>query len=80
MKHFDAQNPVIGSLIWRVDISRKKDRSKFLDKAPDIRDLEFRSRLNKLCNGRNFLTLFNGLFRGCSQMKAGEGGKKAPPP
>ena len=48
------QNPVIGSLIWEVDIDRKKDQNKFLDKAPAIRDLELRSRLKKLCNEREF--------------------------
>ena len=37
VKHFNAQNPVIGSLIREVDNGRKKDQSKFLDKAPDIR-------------------------------------------
>ena len=49
VKHFDAQNPVIGSLIKEVDVGKKKkDLSKFLDKAPDIIDLEIQSRLNKL--------------------------------
>ena len=56
VKHFDAQNLVIGSLIWEVGIGRKKYLSKFLGKAPDIRDLEFRSRINKLRDGRE---LFN---------------------
>ena len=50
VKHFDAQNPVIGSLIREVEIGRKKDWSKFIDKAPDVRDLELWSRLNKLRN------------------------------
>ena len=54
VKHFDAQSPVIGSLIREVDIGRKKDLRKFLDKAPNIRDLELRSRLNKLRDGREF--------------------------
>ena len=48
------QNPVIGSLIREVDIGRKKGLSKFLDKAPNIRDLELRSGLNKFCDGREF--------------------------
>ena len=47
VKHFDAQNPEIGSLVKEVDVSKKKDLSKFLDKAPDIRDLEIQSRLKK---------------------------------
>ena len=54
VKHFNAQNPVIGFLIREVDVGRKKDRSKFLDKAPNIRDLELRTILNKLRNGREF--------------------------
>ena len=56
VKDFDAQNPVIGPLTWEVDIGRKKDLSKYLDKALDIRDLELKSRLNKLDDGRE---LFN---------------------
>ena len=54
LKDFDAQNPVIGSLIREVDIGKKKDLSKILDKATDIRDLELRSGLNKLRDGREF--------------------------
>ena len=54
VKHFDAQNPVIGSLIKEVDLGRKKDLSKFLDKAPDIRDLEIQSRLNNLSEKNEF--------------------------
>ena len=54
VKHFDTQNPVNGSLIGEIDIGRKKDLSKFLDKATDIRNLELRSRLNKLRDGREF--------------------------
>ena len=34
VKHFDAQNRVIASLIQEVDIGRKKDQSKLLDNAP----------------------------------------------
>ena len=58
VKDFDAQNPVIGSLIIEVDIDKKKDLNKFLDKAHDVRDLEIQSRLNKLHKKRNF---FNGV-------------------
>ena len=43
IKHFDTQNSVIGSLTMEVDLSKKKDLSKFLGKAPDIRDLEINS-------------------------------------
>ena len=38
----------------KADVGRKKDLSKFLDKAPDIRDLGLRSRLNKLRDGKEF--------------------------
>ena len=54
VKHFDAQNLVIGSLIKEVDVGKKKDSSKFLGKAPDIRDLEIQSRLNKLSEANEF--------------------------
>ena len=54
VKHFDAQNPVIGSLIKEVDVGKKKDLSKFLHKAPDIRDLEIQSRLNNLSEKNEF--------------------------
>ena len=40
-----------------VDIAKKKKKkglSKFLDKAPAIRDLEIRERLNKLCEKEYF--------------------------
>ena len=33
VKLFDAQNPIIGSLIKEVDVSKKKILIKFLDKA-----------------------------------------------
>ena len=59
VKHFNAQNLVIGSLIREVDNGRKKDQSKFLDKAPNIRDFELWSRLNKLRNGREFFNRDN---------------------
>ena len=53
VKHFDAQNPLTGSLIREVDIGKKKGLSKFFDKAPDIRDLSL-GRLNKLRDGEEF--------------------------
>ena len=55
VKHFDAQNQVIGSLIREVDIGKKIHLSKFLDKAVDIRGREIRSRLDKLCGKDDFL-------------------------
>ena len=48
VKHFDVQNPLIGSLVKELDIGEKKGLSKFLEKAPDIRDLGIKKRLNKL--------------------------------
>ena len=48
LKYFDTQNPVIGKLIREVDIGKKEDLSKFLSQAPDVKDLELQSRLNKL--------------------------------
>ena len=55
-KHFDTQKTVIGSLIREVDIGKKKDLRKFLDKAPDIRDLEIQSRLKKFSEKNEFST------------------------
>ena len=48
LKYFNTQNPVIGNLIREVDIGKKEDLSKFLSQAPDVKDLELQSRLNKL--------------------------------
>ena len=53
-KHFNAQNPVIISLIREVDIGWKKDLSKFLDKVPGITDLELKSILNKVRDWKEF--------------------------
>ena len=43
-------------MIKEVDVGKKKKKglSKFLDKAPDIRDLEIQSRLNKLNEKNEF--------------------------
>ena len=54
LKHFDKQNPVTGNLIPEVDIGKKKDLSKFLSHAPDVKDLELQSRLNKLRSRNEF--------------------------
>ena len=59
VKHFDVQNPLISSLILEADSGKKKDWSKFLDKAPDTRGLELRSRFNKLQDGREFFNREN---------------------
>ena len=48
LKHFDAQNPVIGNLIKEIDIGKKKDLSKILKGAPGIIDLELMLRLKGL--------------------------------
>ena len=55
VKHFDAQNSLIGSLIREVDIGKKKGLSKFFDKAPDIRDLSLGLDLINFAMERNFL-------------------------
>ena len=54
LKHFDAQNPVIGNLIKEIEIGKKKDLSKILKDAPNIIDLELRSRLNILRDDETF--------------------------
>ena len=54
LKHFDAQNPVIGNLIKEIEIGKKKDLIKILKDAPDIIDLELRSRLNMLRDDETF--------------------------
>ena len=54
VKHFDPQKPIIGYLIKDVDVGKKKHLSKFFDKAPDTRDLEIQSRLNKLSQKNEF--------------------------
>ena len=48
LKHFDAQNPVIGNLIKEIDIGKKKDLSKILKGAASIIDLELMLRLKGL--------------------------------
>ena len=50
---FDAQNPVIGSLLWKIDIRQKDVLSKILGKAPNPRDIEVRVRLDRLRNFNN---------------------------
>ena len=44
---FDAQNPIIGSLFGEIDVG-KKDTSKLLKKAPNIKEVEIQSRLEAL--------------------------------
>ena len=60
IKHFDAQYARIGSLIQEVDIQKRKVLSKFLAKAPDIRDLAIRPKLNKLHEKDAFFNKGNG--------------------
>ena len=60
IKHFDTQNPVIGYLICEIDIGKKKDLSKLLRKAPDVKDLELWSRFTKFNAKDNFLNRRNG--------------------
>ena len=54
LKYFDAQNPVIGNLIKKTDIGKKKDLSKTLKGALGIIDLELRMRLNRLRDDETF--------------------------
>ena len=55
VKHFDAQNPAIGSSIKEVTLGKKQWKfNKFLDKALDVRELEIQSRLNKLYKKNEF--------------------------
>ena len=53
IKHFDGKNPVTGSLIRAIHVGKKDDLSKLLAKAPSIKDLEIRSRLEFLGSGNN---------------------------
>ena len=50
---FDTQNTVIGSLIWEIDIGKKDVLNKLLAKAPNLKDIDIRSRLDSLRNSRN---------------------------
>ena len=45
---FDAQNPIIGSLLRENDVGKKDIDSKFLKKAPNIKDVETKSRFDAL--------------------------------
>ena len=59
IKHFNTQNPVVDSIIRQVDIGKKKDLSKLLKKAPDIKDLELWSKFNKLLAKDDFFNRGN---------------------
>ena len=50
---FDALNPVIGSLLRKIDIGQKDVLSKILGKVPNPRDIKVRGRLDKLRNFNN---------------------------
>ena len=36
--HFDAQNPIIGSLLREIDLGKNKTKSSLISTAPDIND------------------------------------------
>ena len=52
-KHFDGRNPVIESLTREINLGKKDDLGKLLSKAPSIKDLEIRSRLDLLRSDNN---------------------------
>ena len=56
---FDAQNPVIGSLIKELDIRKKDIASTLVKKAPNPVDIEIQSRLNALKDSKNNFNLNN---------------------
>ena len=45
---------MIGNLIKEINVGKKKDLSKTLEGAPDIIDLELRSRLNRHLDDKTF--------------------------
>ena len=45
---FDAQNPIIGSLLRELDIGKKDVANTLIKKAPSTIDIDIRSRLNTL--------------------------------
>ena len=60
VKQFDAQNSIIVFLMKEADIDKEKDLSKFLNKVPEIGDLEIQSRLKKLHEKNEFFNRGNG--------------------
>ena len=53
---FDAQNPVVGSLLCELDIGKKDVASTLTRKAPNTIDMDIQSRLNAL---KENPTIFN---------------------
>ena len=45
---FDTQNPVIGSLLNKIDVGKKQGKSDLLSSAPNINDVILRRRLENL--------------------------------
>ena len=39
VSNFDAENPVIGSLLRKIDVGKKDTLSNFLKKAPNVNDV-----------------------------------------
>ena len=50
---FNAQNPVIGSLMREIDFGKKDTLSKLLAKAPNPKEMKIIERLHRLRNFRN---------------------------
>ena len=51
---FDAQNPVVGSWLWELDIGKKDVASKFIKKAPrPCTGLDLQNRLEALQEDNN---------------------------
>ena len=45
---FDAQNPIIGSLLKEVELGKKDTGSSLIKKAPNTKEVEIKSRLKEL--------------------------------
>ena len=45
---FDAQNPIIGTLLKEVDLRKKDTTSSLIKKAPNVKDVEIKSRFEVL--------------------------------
>ena len=50
---FDAQNPLIGTLIREIDIAKKDVFSKLLEKAYNPKDIKIKLRLHDFRNSQN---------------------------
>ena len=56
---FDAQNPIIGSLLKELGLDKKDTDSTLIKKALSTADVEIQSRLNALKNNPTFLNSYN---------------------